>query len=152
MQHAAAQAVLLAPLDVVDRVVDVVQEDLADAGATLGEPAAPVGQPAVVGADAGEAVLVLVGGRRPGEQDEAREERRDGVGEHDLGRRCRRPRGRRCARSSSQLRTRPPSWRSRNGFLYFSRQASKSSRYFGSRYSRYISWLPPAWQSAEMIV
>ena len=54
--------------------------------------------------------------------------------------------------SSSQLRMRPPSWRSRKGFLYFSRQASNSSRQAGSRYSRYISWLPPAWQSAEMIV
>ena len=57
-------------------------------------------------------------------------------------------------RSSSQLRTRPPSpsWRSRNGFLYLLRQASKSSRYAGSRYSRYVSWLAPAWVSAEMIV
>ena len=36
-QHAAAQAVLLDPLHVVDRVVDVVEEDLADAGAPLRE-------------------------------------------------------------------------------------------------------------------
>ena len=84
-QDAAAQAVLLDPLHVLDRVVDVVQEDLADAGATLREAAAPVGHPAVVRADAGEPVLVLVGRRRAGEEDEAREERRDGVGEHDLG-------------------------------------------------------------------
>ena len=57
-------------------------------------------------------------------------------------------------RSSSQLRTRPPSasCRSRKGLRYFARQASKSSTYAGSRYSRYISWLAPAWQSAEMIV
>src|SRR6185437_16939522 len=56
-------------------------------------------------------------------------------------------------RSSSQLRTRRSvSRRSFHGFLYFPRQASKSSRYAGSRYSRYCSWLPPAWQSAEMSV
>ena len=57
-------------------------------------------------------------------------------------------------RSSSQLRTRPPSpsCRSRNGFLYLLRQASKSSRYAGSRYDRYVSWLAPACVSAEMIV
>jgi hypothetical protein len=35
-QDAAAQAVLGGPRDVFDRVVDVVQEDLADAGAPLG--------------------------------------------------------------------------------------------------------------------
>ena len=54
-------------------------------------------------------------------------------------------------RSESQLRTRwSVSFRSLKGFLYFSRQASKSSRYFGSRYSRYWAWLPPAWVSAEI--
>ena len=59
----------------------------------------------------------------------------------------------RLRRSVSQLRIRRSvSLRSLYGFLYLPRQASKSSRYFGSRYSRYISWLPPAWQSAEMIV
>src|ERR1039458_658260 len=55
-------------------------------------------------------------------------------------------------RSLSQLRRRRWSPRSRKGFLYLPRQASKSSRYAGSRYSRYWEWLPPAWQSAEMIV
>ena len=42
-------------------------------------------------------------------------------------------------RSSSQLRMRSlVSRRSRNGFLYLLRHASKSSRYCGSRYSRYV--------------
>src|ERR1039458_8869191 len=54
--------------------------------------------------------------------------------------------------SLSQLRRRRWSPRSRKGFLYLPRHASKSSRYAGSRYSRYWAWLPPAWQSAEMIV
>ena len=54
--------------------------------------------------------------------------------------------------SPSQLRTRRSvSFKSLNGFLYFARQASKSSRYFGSKNSRYCWWLPPAWVSAEMI-
>ena len=52
-------------------------------------------------------------------------------------------------RSESQLRTRSlVSLRSRKGFLYFPRQASKSSRNSLSRYSRYWAWLPPAWLSA----
>ena len=56
-------------------------------------------------------------------------------------------------RSSSQLRMRRSvSRRSFHGFLYRPRQASNSSRYAGSRYSRYCSWLPPAWVSAEMSV
>jgi hypothetical protein len=55
-------------------------------------------------------------------------------------------------RSLSQFRVRPSSWRSRNGFLYFPRQASNSSRQAGSRYSRYWAWLPPAWPSDEMMM
>ena len=98
----------------------------------------------------GEAVLVLVGGRRL-----ARTARSSGrTAARCWGRSPRRRRRRRSAalrRSPSQLRTRRSvSFRSLNGFLYFSRQASKSSRYFGSRNSRYCAWLPPAWVSAEM--
>ena len=55
-------------------------------------------------------------------------------------------------RSSSQLRVRPSSWRSRNGLAYFPRQASNSSCHSLVRYSRYVAWLAPAWQSDEMIV
>jgi hypothetical protein len=47
-QQPAPQAVLLDPADVLDGVVDVVDEDLADAGPALGELAAPGFQPAVV--------------------------------------------------------------------------------------------------------
>ncbi len=83
-QDAAAQAVLLDEAHVLEGVVDVVEEDLPDAGAALGELAAPVDEPAVVGPDAGQPVVVLVGLGRLGEEDEAGEERRDGVGEDDL--------------------------------------------------------------------
>ena len=83
-EHAAAQAVLFDPLDISDGVIDLVQEDLPDAGPAFGVPPAPVGEPAVVGADTGEPVLVLLGRRRPREQDEAREEWRHRVREDDL--------------------------------------------------------------------
>jgi hypothetical protein len=84
-QDAAAQAVLLDPAHVGDRIVDIVEEDLADAGTALGKLVAPIDQPAVVGRHPGMAVAVLLVGRRLGEQHEAGEERRDGVGEHHLG-------------------------------------------------------------------
>ena len=83
-QDAAAQPVVLDPVDVLDGVVEVVHEDLADAGPPLGVAPAEVDEPPVVGTDAGEPVLVLVGLGRPGEQHEAREERGHGVGEQDL--------------------------------------------------------------------
>src|SRR5260221_14245302 len=67
------------PCRVLDRVVDVVKEYLPDPGAALGEPAAEILEPAVVGLDAGAAALVLVRLRRAREQDEAREERRGRV-------------------------------------------------------------------------
>jgi hypothetical protein len=51
-QHAAAQPVLGDPLDVADRLVDVVQVDEPDPGAPLGRLGAEVDQPAVVRADA----------------------------------------------------------------------------------------------------
>jgi hypothetical protein len=63
-QHAAAQAVLGDPLDVLDRVVEVVQVDEADSGAALGRLATEVGEPAVVRARARERVLVVLGRAR----------------------------------------------------------------------------------------
>ena len=83
-QDPAPEVVLLDPTDVGDRLVDVVEEDLADAGASLRVLAAPVGEPAVVRPDAGEAQLEVVGGRRAREQRHAREERRDRVREDHL--------------------------------------------------------------------
>ena len=150
-QDAAAQVVLLDPADVGDGVVDVVEEDLPDAGPPLRELAAPVDQPAVVGPDAGEAVLVVLRPRRLGEQHEAGEERRHRVREDDLtddavGRLLA------VAHLVVPVAVAPRSPRSRKGVLVLPRQASKSSRNRGSRYSRYCLWLPPAWQSAEMIV
>ena len=47
---------LFDPLHVVDRVVDVVEEDLPDAGAPFGELVAPIEQPTVVCTDAGESM------------------------------------------------------------------------------------------------
>src|SRR5262249_38579423 len=54
-------------------------------------------------------------------------------------------------RSWSQFRVRPSRCRSPNGFLYAERHSSNSARYSASRYSRYWSIEPPAWQSAETI-
>src|SRR6478735_6378716 len=75
---------LLDPLRVLDCVVDVVEEDLPDAGTPLGVQRAEVDHPAVVGLDAGAPVRVVLVLRRRREQHEAREERRHGVGEDHL--------------------------------------------------------------------
>src|SRR5215472_14609910 len=140
---------LLDPLNLLDRVVDIVEEDLPDARPPLREPAAEVLEPPVVSPDAGPAPFVLVRLGRPGEQHEAREERRDRV------RKITSPTtpSLSCCElrmSSSQLRSLRSSPRSRNGFLYLLRQASNSSRNLGSRNSRYWAWLPPACVSEEM--
>ena len=74
----------LDPVDVGDGIVDVVEEDLADTGAALGKLATEVHEPAVVGPDAGQTMVVLFGPGGRSEKDEAGEERRDGVGEDDL--------------------------------------------------------------------
>ena len=84
-QDAPAQAVLLDPAHVGDGVVHIVEEDLAHACPALRILVAPVDQPSVVGRHPGMAVAILLVGRRLGEQHEAGEERRDGVGEHHLG-------------------------------------------------------------------
>ena len=78
-QQDAVQPVLLGPVDVLDRVVDVVQEDLADAGALVGLGRAEVDEPPVVGLDPGAPVRVVLGrgdearlavdGARAGERD-----------------------------------------------------------------------------------
>ena len=83
-QDPAPEVVLLDPPDVGDGLVDVVEEDLADAGAALRVLGAPVGEPAVVRPDAGEAQLEVFGGRRPRQQRHAREERRHRVREDDF--------------------------------------------------------------------
>ncbi len=83
-QDPAAEVVLLDPAHVGDGLVDVVEEDLADAGAALRVLAAPVREPAVVRPDAGQAQLEVFRLRRPGQQRHAREERRHRVRENDL--------------------------------------------------------------------
>ena len=84
-EDATAQTVLLAPDGIGDRIVDVVDEDLTDTGATLGRLVHVVDHPAVVGAHTGETMLVLIGLGRLGEQHEAREEGRNRVRVDDLG-------------------------------------------------------------------
>ena len=68
-----------------DGFVDIVEEDLREAGATLGMVAAEVGQPTVVRPQPGEAQFEIVGRRRRRDDLTGRKERRHGVGEHDLG-------------------------------------------------------------------
>jgi hypothetical protein len=76
--------VFLDPRRVLDRVVDVVEEDLPDAGARARPARAEVDEPAIVRLQTGAAVLVVLGLGRPREQHEARVERRHGIGEHDF--------------------------------------------------------------------
>ena len=84
-EHEATEAVLGCQLQVGNGVVEVVQEHLRKATTAFGEGGAPVHQPAVVGADALEATLVLdpVSGR-VGDERSGREERRHGIGKRDL--------------------------------------------------------------------
>ena len=83
-QHAAAQSVRRDPAHVGDRLVDVVQVDEADARALLRILGAPVGQPAVVRADALEAQPVVLGPRVAADQHAGLEERRHRVREDHL--------------------------------------------------------------------
>ena len=76
---------LLRPANLVERVVDVVQEDLREPGAAAGRGRAEVGDPAVVRLQPGPTPLV-VGGRRLERGEIAlREERRHRVREEHLG-------------------------------------------------------------------
>ncbi|CAB4929812.1 unannotated protein [freshwater metagenome] len=84
-KHATAKTVFLAPDGVGDRVVDIVQEDLADAGATLRSAADVVSEPTIVGLHTGVTVFVLVRSWRLSKEHEVREERRNRVGVDDLG-------------------------------------------------------------------
>ena len=142
---------LLDPAHVVDRVVDVVEEDLADAGAPLGKLTAPVDEPAVVGADPGEPVLVRLGVGCGAKRTKLGKNGGTVFGKitsPTTWSRSWSP----LRFSLSQLRMRSSlARRSLYGFLYRLRHASKSSRYSLARYSRYTAWLAPAWQSAEMI-
>ncbi len=83
-QDAAAQSVLLDPLDVLDRLVDVVEEYLRDAGALGGCVVAEVLQPTVVRPHARESLVEVFGPRRTGQDGGTREERRHRVGEEHL--------------------------------------------------------------------
>jgi hypothetical protein len=75
------------PAHLVDGPVDVVEQDLGDAGPAAGRGGAEVGQPAVVGVQPGP-TQVQVAGRGPRwllDQRRPGEERRHGVGEDHLG-------------------------------------------------------------------
>ena len=84
-QHAAEESGRGDELHFPERVVEVVQQDLGDAGAATGRGRAEVGEPAVVRLQSGPPVLVLVAVRRRSHERARREERRDRVGEQDLG-------------------------------------------------------------------
>ena len=83
-QHAAAQPVFRNPLDVADRLVDVVQVGEADARAALGCLGAEVHEPAVVGADPLAPEGIVLHGRIPTDQDARAEERRHRIREDHL--------------------------------------------------------------------
>jgi hypothetical protein len=129
-QHATGEPVVGGPFDLGDRALDVVQHDLADAGAPTGRVGAEVGQPPVVGPKAGPASVEVAGPRagRLVHERHLREERRDRVGEDHLGHdavglhlapavgrspSCGRHRRRRCRRRGS--RRSPARRRSRRG-------------------------------------
>ena len=76
---------VLGPAHVGDRFVDIVEEDLREAGAALGMIGAEVGEPAVVSPQSGEAQLEIVGRRRGRDDLAGGEERRHRVREDDLG-------------------------------------------------------------------
>ena len=78
------EAVLVCPDDVGHRVVDVVEEDLGLPGPLVGVRGAEVGEPAVVGPDAGQSPLVVLGRRCRRDHGAGGEERRHRVGEDDL--------------------------------------------------------------------
>ena len=86
-QHPAGQPGAARPADLVDRGVDVAEQDLRDAGASPRRRRAEVDEPPVVGAQAGPAQLELAGvrGRRARRERGLREEGRHGVGEQHLG-------------------------------------------------------------------
>ncbi|MEZ5348969.1 MAG: hypothetical protein R2714_07195 [Microthrixaceae bacterium] len=83
-QDPTPESVLLDPTHILDRVVDVIEEDLAHPCTPFGELPTPVDEPPVVRVDARATMAVLLVCRGLGEEHEAGEERRDGVGEHHL--------------------------------------------------------------------
>jgi hypothetical protein len=85
-QNSAAQAVLRDPLDVADRLIDVVQVDEPDPGTPLGRVGAEVDEPAVVRADSLEPERIVLHGWIAADQDARAEERRHRVREDDLAR------------------------------------------------------------------
>ena len=124
-QH-AAEAVLVAPDDVVDRFVDVVQEDLRLPGAAPGRLRTEVGEPAVVGPDAGEAGGEVLGRRGRRDHRAGREERRAPCsGTRPRPRRLRRP-VRRCAgRCPSCARARRPGGRGTGSSTWRARRRTR---------------------------
>ncbi len=81
-EDAAAQPRLGDELDILDRLVEVVRQDQSNPGAAHRVLGAEIFQPSIVGADAGEALLVVFRLRRMGRDDALAIERRHGVGEH----------------------------------------------------------------------
>src|SRR5699024_3280956 len=83
-QDTSAQTVLLDPANVLDRIINIVEEDLSDPSSAFRKFITEILQPTIMGLNTGPALVVLFGGRGLGEEDEAREERRNGVWENDF--------------------------------------------------------------------
>ena len=83
-EHPAAETVLLDPRDILNRIVDVVQEELADPRTLNGLAPAEVGEPSIVRQDAGTTVFILFRLGRARKEDESRVERWHCVREHDF--------------------------------------------------------------------
>src|SRR3984957_977905 len=77
-EDAAAQPVLLDPRDVFDGVVDVIEKELSDARTLVRLIGTEIGEPAIVGVNAGSTQLVLFGLGRGGKEHEPGGERREG--------------------------------------------------------------------------
>ena len=73
------------PGDLAEGVVDVVDEELGDARPPARGLGTEIGEPAVVGLDAGPSPFVIRRARGPGDQVALLEEGRNGVGKENLG-------------------------------------------------------------------
>ena len=134
-QHAAGQPRLVRPAHLGHRPVDVVQHDLGDAGPAAGGRGAEVGQPAVVGVQAGPAQLEVAGGgpRRLLRPATARGRTAAPCWGRSPPRRRRRPRARQGGGRGPSCGAAPGRRRSVYGLAKSARQASNSSSRARSR-------------------
>ena len=84
-QQNAGETVLLGPAHIVERGIDIVEQNLGESGALIGCLRAEIGQPTVVCTQPCEAEVEVVSRRSRSNDCASWEEGRDGVGEQDLG-------------------------------------------------------------------